>query len=266
MVRLPLLFWLSLIGTLMLPNQFVVAQQYPALNGRQFPLNQMTPPGTAAQWAEQLGRATPEYFQPVRITLPTTGVVTFYEGLPDRGYNLEAPAQAALVVGRVYRLRVSGMPEFPGVEFFPSIELIDRLHPPAGKADQFPVEFELTAEELEWAANDRLVTKVVYLEQPNRVPVTLLDSKERITTVEPFKNVIAEADVLGRPIAIVRMGGRTPDANQPDPGFYGPGGPIRISEPASQTTSKARRMTPTDRPISQAGVFTVRSARKIAQR
>lgn len=267
MVRLPLILWLSLIGTVMLPTQFLFAQQYPAVDGRQFPLNQMTPPGTAAQWAQQLGRANCEYFQPVKVSLPTTGVVTFFEGAPDRGHDLVAPAQAALLVGRVYRLRVSNMPEFPGAEFFPSIELIDRLHPPAGKADEFPVEFELTIEELEWAASDRLVTKVVYLEQPNRVPVTLVDSKERITTVEPFRNAIAEADLLGRPIAIVRLGGRTPDASQPDPAFFGPGGPIRVTAPVDQTTSKGRRGTSAKPSASQAGVIRVRSSsRKVASR
>lgn len=268
MSRVSSILWLSLIAALTLPSQFAVAQQYPAVNGRQFPLNQMTPPGTAGQWAVQLGRATPDYFQPVRVNLPTKGIVTFFEGTPDRAHELQAPAQAGLIVGPVYRLRISDMPEFPGVEFFPSIELIDRLHPPRGKAEEFPVEFELTLEEFEWAASERLVTKVVYLEQPNRVPGAFLDEKIRIKTIEPFQNVIAEADLLGRPVAIVRLGGRTPDANRPDPAFFGPGGPIRINAPVEQPTSKARRISDDRQANSAAGVFKVRqgTTRRVAQR
>lgn len=268
MSRISPILWLSLIAALILPTRFAVAQQYPSVDGRQFPLNQMTPPGTAAQWATQVGRATPEYFQPVRVALPTKGTVTFFEGSPERAHHLSSPAQAGLLVGRMYRLRISGMPEFPNVDFFPSIELIDRLHPPAGKAEEFPIEFELTQEEFEWAASDRLVTKVVYLEQPNRVPVAMLDEKERIKTVEPFQNVIAEADLLGRPVAIVRMGGRTPDANRPDPAFFGPGGPIQIANRARQTTLKSGRTTSDQQVNSDAGVFRVRqtATRRMAQR
>ena len=238
MTRVSLILWLSLITAVTLPPRHVAAQQMPSVNGRQFMLNQMTPPGTAANWAVKLGRATPEYFQPVRLALPTEGLVTYFEGASDRSYDLPAPAQAGLLVGRMYRLRVSNVPEFPGVDFYPSIELIDRLHPPAGKAEDYPVDFELTLEELEWASKGRLITKVVYLEQPNRVPVDTLDAKERITTIEPYRNAVAEADLLGRPIAIVRLGGRTPDPNYPEPAFYGPGGPIRISQKPRQTASR----------------------------
>lgn len=228
----------------------------------------MTPPGTAAEWAMKSGKITGDYFQPIRVSLPTTGTVTFYEGTPDRAIGLPAPAQASLIVGRMYRLKISNLPEFPGVEFFPSIELIDRLHPPAGQVEDFPVEFEFTIEELEWAVADRLLTKVVYLEQPNRVPLTMLDGKERIKTVSPAQNVIAEADSLGRPVAIVRMGGRTPDFNRPDPMFFGPGGPIRITERAQQTTTRHGKASATRTAANDEGVYRLRSSatKRMAQR
>jgi hypothetical protein len=269
--RISLILWLSLITVLLLPSRYVEAQQMPSVDGRQFPLNQMTPPGTVAQWAANSRGPVPEYFQPVRVALPTTGVVTFFEGSSDRAYDLAAPAQAGLLVGQMYRLRVSNMPEFPGVDFFPSVEVIDRLHPPAGKVDEFPVEFELTLEELDWAVSGRLMTKVVYLEQPQRVPVTILDSKERIKTIEPSRNAIAEADMLGRPVAIVRLGGRTPDPHRPDPAFFGPGGPIRISQKIHPTSLQTRRSHVEGKlpPIAaSAGTFRLGqgSTRRLAQR
>ena len=275
MKRISLILWLSLITTLTLPCGKVAAQQFPSVNGRQFPVNQMSPPGTAAQWAANSGRGNLEYFQPVRVSLPTKGLVTYYEGSPHRSYDVKAPAQASLVVGQMYRMRISGMPEFPGVEFYPSIELIDRLHPPTCQVEDFPIEFELTEEEFEWAANGRLVTKVIYLEQPERVPVTLLDEKQRITTIEPSQNAIAEADMLGRPVAIIRLGGRTPDPNQPDPRFFGPGGPIKVNQQQIQQEMQSASNSPlnnlenqTSTVKAQAGVVSLRkgTARRVAQR
>lgn len=228
---------LSLLAILLATATPALAQQYPPVDGRQFPLNQMTPPGTMAQWAMNAGRIAPNSFQPVRVALPSPGKVTFYETW-DRPVELEAPAQAGLLVGRMYRLKITGLEDFKGVEFFPSIELVDRLHPPAGREEDFPVDFEFTLEEFEWAAKGRLITKVVYLEQPERVPTLLLDQTPRITTIEPSRNVLAEADALGRPMAIVRLGGRTPDPHRPDPSFFGPGGPVRVVTKVSQTGVK----------------------------
>lgn len=268
MTRIPLILWLSFVTALTLSSSRVVAQQMPSVDGRYFPLNQMSPPGTAAEWAARLGRTTPEYFQPVRVSLPTSGTITFYEGSHDRSYDLPAPGQASLIVGRIYRLRISGLPEFPGAEFFPSVELIDRLHPPAGKVEDFPIEFEFTEEELLWAAQGRLITKVVYLEQPSRVPTDMIDAKLRIKTIEPHRNAIAEADQLGRPLAIVRMGGRTPDPNRPEPEFFGPGGPIRVSQKATEIGSRRRSDTAPREALSQSGVVRIgpRAASRMAQR
>lgn len=225
-----------------------LAQQTRSVDGRHFPLNQYTPPGVAAEWAVNAGHATPGWFQPVRVALPTTGRVTFFDVTPERPVAIEAPAQAALLVGRMYRFCVSDLPEFPGGEFWPSIELIDRLHPPPGQIDRFPVTFELTEEELELAAAGRLVTKVIYLEQPDRVPLANLGTGPRITDVEPSRNALAEADLLGRPVAIVRLGGRTPDLRAPDPQFFGPGGPVRlrVDQPREGDTVRTpqRRLPP----------------------
>lgn len=226
---------ISLLTVMLTSASF--AQQYPPVGGRQFPLNQSTPPGTVAQWATNAGRFAPNTFQSVKVNLPAEGKVTFYESW-DRPVEVEAPALVHLIVGRMYRLKISGLEEFSGVEFYPSIELVDRLHPPAGREEDFPVQFEFTVEELEWASKGRLVTKVVYLEQPERVPSLLLDESPRITTIEPSRNVLAEADALGRPMAIVRLGGRTPDPSRPDPAFFGPGGPVRLARKSAETGVK----------------------------
>jgi hypothetical protein len=209
------------------------AQQFRPTDGKQFPLNQNAPLGMAGEWAVLAGQVNPCVLQPVRVTLPTSGTVTFFEGSPQRGFALAAPAQASLQVGRVYRLKLSDLPEWPGVELYPSIELVGQLHPPPGQADNFPIDVTLLEEELRWAAEGRMITKVIYLEQPNRVLTQHLNGQPRVLDLAPSQNAVAEADLLGRPVAILRLGGRTPDPYRPDPAFFGPGGPVRPSAPAA---------------------------------
>lgn len=229
---------LSLMFASILAGGALSAQQTMPVNGRQFPLNQYSPPGTVVNWAMQAGRLPVNYFQPVKVYLPSEGRVTFYDQRPDRPVEIEAPAQAALLVGRIYRFKVDNLPEFPGVEFYPSIELVDRLHPPADKIDQFPVEFELTLEEFDWVEDGRLVTKVIYLEQPQRVSLSRLEEPRKTETLMPAQNALAEADDRGRPMAIIRLGGRTPDAGGMDPQFFGPGAPVKLSVRGLETTSR----------------------------
>ncbi len=233
------------------------AQQTLPVNERQFLLNQYAAPGRVAEMLVQAGRANPGYFQPVKVFVPTAGRVTFYDQRPEQPIEVEAPAQAALLLGRLYRFKIDNLPEFPGVEFYPSIELLDRLHPPVGKVDQYPVEFELTLEELDWAAEGRLITKVIYLEQPQRVAITRLNEPRKTETLAPAQNALGEADDRGRPMAIVRLGGRTPDANGMDRQFFGPGGPVRLSagsmppagmiNPTTSRDSRARQSNTADR-------------------
>lgn len=207
--------------------------QYPRdTRGKPYsPIDQATTPGEASRWLAATGQLYPPVFQPIRFVLPSTGAVAVCDSI--RGVTpIEDPvSQVAVMPGHVYRLLVNDLPEFPGVDFYPSIELVDRLHPPAGQADNFPVEIELTVDELEAANRGQLVTKVIYVEQPDRIPLTVLNEKTRVTDVPADSNVFAHADVLGRPLAIVRLGGRLPDPHQPDPGFFGPGGPLQPSQP-----------------------------------
>jgi hypothetical protein len=216
------------------------AQQMLPTDGKQFPLNQYAPPGMVAEWVRQAGRVDVNYFQPVKVFLPSEGRVTFYDQRPDRPVELDAPAQASLLVGRLYRFKVDNLPEFPGVEFYPSLELIDRLHPPPDKVDEFPIEFELSLDEFESAVEGRLITKVIYLEQPQRIPLTQVNQPRKTVTLLPAQNAIAEADSLGRPMAIIRLGGRTPDAHGMDANFFGPGGPVKIKAPAELPEAKRK--------------------------
>lgn len=200
------------------------------------PVNQNLPTGVAAYWAGASGKASPPYFQPVRVDVPSQGKVTVFHGPGHTPFELATERPFAILVGHVYRLKVSGMPEYPGVELYPSVELLDRLHPPPGEELNFPVPLQFTEEEIAAALDGRLVTKVIFLEQPNLAPPRKQTFPIPTPDYPASVNILAEADMVGRPMAILRLGSRVPWAGGADQGFYGAGTPVYIPQPDQQKT------------------------------
>src|SRR5262249_4233587 len=116
-----------------------------------------------------------------------------------------------------------------GVELYPSVEVLDRLHPPPGKLHDFPVLLELTRDDIDLALDGGLVTKVIYLEQPSLAKPAEQTRPIDVQVVPPSTNLLTEADNVGRPMLLIRIGGRLPDANNPDPTFFGTGAPVMPS-------------------------------------
>jgi hypothetical protein len=169
------------------------------------------PPGTIGAAQLMRGGPLPGYFQPVEISAPQdTQVALAVEGAFDTPQP--APLRVGLMVGNVYRLKVTGIPFRPGQEVFPSIEIINRLYPPYGSEARFPLPIELTREELELAIRGQYVVRIIYLENPR----TALPSREdphqqRHFEVGPNQDPLEVADALGRPMAILRIGSRVPE-------------------------------------------------------
>jgi hypothetical protein len=117
-----------------------------------------------------------------------------------------------LRIGAVYRLTVTNIPNRPGLEIFPTVELIDRLYPPPGLALRYPIPIELTLEELELASRGAFVTRVIYIEDPYQaLPVRYNRGNEQPwMEAPPAEDPLVTADRFGRPVAILRIGGRVP--------------------------------------------------------
>lgn len=207
------------------PVGFVGEQQYYQ------PIHQNLPPGVAGYAAGIQGKASPPYFQPVKVELPSEGKVTVYHGPTFTPYEVDNGQPFAFLVGHVYRIRIANMPEYPGLDLYPTVELIDRLHPPPGRELEFPIPLQFTEEEINAALDGRMVTKVMFLEQPQLAPPR--DQEFPIPTLEFLSsiNILGEADRAGRPMAILRLGSRTPWAGGADAGFFGPGAPVYIPAP-----------------------------------
>lgn len=174
-----------------------------------FPLDHRVPVGKAGRWNVIAQRGMYGHKQNVAVTVTGGARVTFFDGATPGGVSAESPAQARLMVGHAYRLKISDMPEFPGVELYPTVELVDRLHPPAEREAEFAVPMELTSEEIESVLRDRMVTKVVYMERQDLPRPTAQPSGVPITELPAHVNLLESAWQMGRPVAILRIGGRT---------------------------------------------------------
>ena len=237
--------WLGALAVLLVWVPPVTAQgPSPSPAGYQ-PLNPSLSPGRIGRWSVQArhpGLGQVAYFQPVEIRLLRTGEagnaqVTWYDGPDRRPLALKAPAKIGLRVGEIYRLQISRMSDFPGVSLYPTLEVIDRLHPPGKRRFEFPVPVEVTGEDVRLALEGRLVTRVVYLEEPRLsggleqlTPMTVRDLSARA-------NLLTEADRVGRPMVILRLGSRQPPSSRQATAFFGTGASVETapSTPGRQT-------------------------------
>jgi uncharacterized repeat protein (TIGR01451 family) len=150
--------------------------------------------------------------------------VGFYQGLaPVRDYA--APVAVGLRPGYIYRFRMQGMKDFPDVVLYPSLEvrgsleLQGKLH-----AADYPAPVTLTEADVRRILAGVLVTKVIYLEHPERAtPVAATTGQVLEADIPSYRDPLEEARVLGRPVAILRIGERS----------YGPSELAELSTPGT---------------------------------
>ncbi|PNY34499.1 hypothetical protein C2E31_23075 [Rhodopirellula baltica] len=170
--------------------------------------NRLLPPGQiwASPHAVQMQHST---FQPVVFSGPsgTQFSLPLGAGFGDQ----ESDLMAGLMVGAVYRFRITNIPDAIGVELYPTVELIGKLSPPPGKETLFPIPINISQSDLMEAMDGNLVTRVIYLEDPQTAaPLAKTRDDDRPIDIPLDQDALATADSLGRPIAIVRLGSKSP--------------------------------------------------------
>lgn len=176
------------------------------------------PPGAIGCRQLQRGGPLAGYFQPVEIKAPpgvSISLAVANQFLPGEA----APRRVGLLIGSVYRLRVANILRAEGSEVFPTIEIIDRTYAPGGQELRFPIPVEIALQDLGLALEGKFVTRVIYVEDPHNASPVRYDGEQPWFEVGPGRDPLAAADVLGRPVAILRIGGRIPDAG-PDPNYF----------------------------------------------
>jgi hypothetical protein len=186
------------------------------------------------------------YFQPVEIKAPPG--VSISLAVANQFQPAEAaPRRVGLLIGSVYRLRVTNIPRAEGAEVFPTIEVIDRTYAPGGHEVRFAIPVEIALQDIELALEGKFVTRVIYVEDPHNASPARYADEQPWFEVAPGRDVLAAADVLGRPVAILRMGGRVPDAG-PDPNyFFGSAAWVKYP-PRTALEAKPVRETPAPKP------------------
>ena len=167
------------------------------------------PPGVLGQ-ARLAGRGcVTGYYQPIAFMGPEG--VRF--ALPQGGSFVDPSEMlsAGVLVGSVYRFQVTRIPGAEGAELYPTIEVIDRTYPPPGLATRYPILIQLDQEDFDAAMAGQLVTRVVYLEDPDTaIPVEQTPVTNRPVEAAEYQDALEVADRMGRPVAIVRIGSAAP--------------------------------------------------------
>ena len=155
----------------------------------------------------------------VRFVGPSGMKATFYQGRPE-GRTFDAPVVVGLRPGYLYRVKLAGFADRPGLAVYPTLEVRGSLClNPKVSAAGFPAPVVLTDADLRAALAGSLVTKVVYLEDPDKAaPSSTPPDRPPETDLPPGRDLADEARDLGRPMVVVRFGGRIPP---PDELTYG---------------------------------------------
>ena len=82
----------------------------------------------------------------------------------------------------------------------------------------------LETADLKAAADGLLVTRVIYLERPQTAAGDDPLRREEPLTLPSRENLVAAAALHGRPMVILRIGGRIPADGSAPPLFFGTGG------------------------------------------
>ena len=118
------------------------ANAHPLVNGH-------LPPGVVGDTRLQSQHPIAGYFQPVKFSGPEGTRFSLPQGAAMAAS--ESNLMAGLLIGSVYRFRITEIPDAPGAELFPTLELIDRTYPPPGLATLYPIPINLDQVDLDAA-------------------------------------------------------------------------------------------------------------------
>ncbi len=173
----------------------------PAIPGAVAAVNVPPPPGPAVAKRTE-----------VRFASPAGMKVSWYgygpDGRPGFSSNqVEVPGRYNFIQGAIYRLKLTDIPNRPGVDLYPTLEVV----PSSFKTDAFiahsavPVFF--TEEDFDQVAAGNYLVKVIYLPFPQYQDIATVGPNEIVSTrLEPGVDPSQEALKRGSILLIVRVG------------------------------------------------------------
>jgi len=191
------------------------------------------PPGAVAAVGALTGGplcAMPVQRSSVRFVGPSGMKISWYGPTPDgkTGFGAEyltAPGRYNFLQAAIYRLKLTDIPNRPGLDLYPTLEVVPVNNKTATFLAHSSVPVNITEEDLNQVAAGNFVVKVIYLPDPQFQDLATTGAAEIISSpLEPGVDPIAEAVRRGSILLIVRLGNillelpNTPAMDAPPPG------------------------------------------------
>ncbi len=120
---------------------------------------------------------------------------------------LVMPGRQNFNQGAIYRLKLTNVPDRPGVELYPTLEVAPVTPRTDAYLSHSPIPVQFTDEDLDQVLSGNFVTKVIYLPDPEFQELALAGVETLVSTrLDPGVDPIAEADRRGSILAILRIG------------------------------------------------------------
>ncbi|HZV05935.1 MAG TPA: hypothetical protein VE999_12725 [Gemmataceae bacterium] len=192
----------------------------------------LRPPGAVAAVGALTGPVAapfPVQRTEVRFVGPAGMKISWYGPSADgRGsfgpQYLQAPARYNFLQASIYRLKLSDIPNRPGVEYYPTLEVVPAKQKTCTFLAHSAVPVVFTEEDFEQVAAGNFVVKVIYLPDPQFQDLAATGPDEVVSSrLEPGVDPIIEAKRRGSILLVVRLGNidleapNTPAMDAPNP-------------------------------------------------
>jgi hypothetical protein len=193
------------------------------------------PPGAVAAIGAIAGQIRfPVSRTQVRFVRPSGMKVSWYtvgsDGKPTYSDTpINTPGRYNFLQAAIYRLKLSNIEGRPGLEVYPTLEVVPANPKTEAFLSHASVPLEFTNEDFKQITEGNYVVKVIYLPDPQFQELAGTGTEEILSTrLEPGADPIAEALRRGSILLVVRMGNmdqeapNTPPLNAPGPNAQGP--------------------------------------------
>lgn len=161
----------------------------------------------------------------VRFAEPAGMKVSWYGPNGLNEIPLETPARYNFLQGAPYRLKVWGIQNQPGLELYPTIEVVPATPKTATYLAHSSVPVTFSDEDFAQVASGNFLVKVIYLPDPAYQDISTVAGPSEVVSsrLEPGADPIVEAQKRGSILLIIRMGNidlqapNTPAMNAPSP-------------------------------------------------